>query len=195
MRRRILYCTFRGWDASRRIASMGQCEVQIQADGGRAEPIHWTSCLIPRMRGFELVWFRCGIPAVVVSFLLIDCLVDYLLHAVTRFPDANSHSRRMLRMNAPWDTMPHLSWLECDPARCVNLAARGPDSSGRACSMACGNDADCVRFFGPDGFRRDGHIDNRREAQRQTRPRRRSKLHVASHARTDACRLNGRPCD
>ena len=25
---------------------------------------------------FEMVCFRCGIPAVVVSFLLIDCLVD-----------------------------------------------------------------------------------------------------------------------
>ena len=44
-------------------------------------------------------------------------------------------------------------------------------------------------FSAADGFRRDGHIDNRREAQRQTRPRRRSKLHVAAHARTDACRL------
>ena len=33
-----------------------------------------------------------------------------------------------------------------------------------------------------DGFRRDAHIDIRREAQRQTRPRRRSKLHVAAHA-------------
>jgi hypothetical protein len=55
-----------------------------------------------------------------------------LLHAVTRFPYANSHSYLTLRTNAPWDTTPHLSWLECDPARCVNLAARGPDSSGRA---------------------------------------------------------------
>ena len=39
MRREISCRTFRAWDASRRIASMGQCEVQIQADGGRAEPI------------------------------------------------------------------------------------------------------------------------------------------------------------
>jgi hypothetical protein len=85
MRRGIVpYRAFRGWDASgRRIAPMGQCEVQIQADaGGRAEPLHWKSCLIPLAHGFELVCFRCGIPAVVVSFLLIDCLVDYLLHAV-----------------------------------------------------------------------------------------------------------------
>ncbi len=79
------------------------------------------------------------------------------LHAVTRFPDANSHSCRMLRTNAPWDTMPDpgLSWLACDsdPARCVNWAARGPDSSGRsACSMACGDDADRVRFFGRRRF-------------------------------------------
>jgi hypothetical protein len=32
--------------------------------------------LIPLMHGLELVCFRCGIPAVDVSFLLIDCLVD-----------------------------------------------------------------------------------------------------------------------
>ncbi len=31
------------------VASMGQREVQIQADGGRAEPIYWKSCLIPLM--------------------------------------------------------------------------------------------------------------------------------------------------
>ena len=49
MRREIPCRTFRGWDASQRIASMGQCEVQIQADGARAEPIHWKSCLIPLM--------------------------------------------------------------------------------------------------------------------------------------------------
>ena len=58
--------------------------------------------------------------------------------------------------------------------------------------------ADCVRFFlAADGFRRDAHLDIRREAQRQTRPRRRSKLHVAAsaHARTDACRLDGRPLE
>ena len=125
MRRGILYRTVRGWDASRRIAPMGQCEVQIQADVGRAEPIHWKSCLIPLMHGFELVWFRCGIPAVVVSFLLIDCLDDLFLHAVIRFPDVNSHSCRMSRTNAPSDTMPHDSWLGCDPARCGNGAVRG----------------------------------------------------------------------
>jgi hypothetical protein len=96
-------------------------------------------------------WFvSAAAYQLLLLFLLIDCLVDYLLHALTRFPDANSHSCRMLRTNAPSDTMPHLSWLECDPARCVNWAARGPDSSGRwACGMACGNDADCVRFFRP----------------------------------------------
>ena len=125
MRRGIPYRTVCGWDASRRIAPMGQCEVQIQADVGRAEPIHWKSCLIPLMHGFELVWFRCGIPAVVVSFLLIDCLDDLFLHAVIRFPDVNSHSCRMSRTNAPSDTMPHDSWLGCDPARCGNGAVRG----------------------------------------------------------------------
>ena len=48
-------------------------------------------------------------------------------------------------------------------------------------------------FSAADGFRRDAHIDIRREAQRQTRPRRRSKLHVAAHARTDAYKSLGRP--
>ena len=48
-----------------------------------------------------------------------------MLHSVTRFPDVNSHSCRMSRTNAPWDTMPHDSWLGCDPARCGNGAARG----------------------------------------------------------------------
>ena len=71
MRRGIPYRTFRGWDASRRIASMGQCEVQIQADGRRAEPIHWKSCLIPLMHEFELVRSRYGMPAV-VCFDLAD---------------------------------------------------------------------------------------------------------------------------
>ena len=36
MRRGIRCRTFRGWDATRRVASIGQREVQIQADGGRA---------------------------------------------------------------------------------------------------------------------------------------------------------------
>jgi hypothetical protein len=39
-------------------------------------------------------------------------------------------------------------------------------------------------FSAADGFRRDAHADVRREAQRQTRPRRRSKLQVLARART-----------
>ena len=35
-------------------------------------------------------------------------------------------------------------------------------------------------FSAADGFCRDAYIEIRREAQRQTRPRRRSKLHVAA---------------
>ncbi len=77
-----VYRTFHGWDASRRTASMGQCEVQIQADGRRAEPIHWKSpCLIgtaitgmitgPLMHGFELARFRCGMPAAVCFVLAV----------------------------------------------------------------------------------------------------------------------------
>ncbi len=35
--RRVMPCrTFRGWHATRRVASIGQRQVQIQADGGRA---------------------------------------------------------------------------------------------------------------------------------------------------------------
>jgi hypothetical protein len=96
----LLLCrTFRGWDATRRVASIGQREVQIQADGGRAA---WRA-----------------------------------------------------------ETMQ----IVCD-------------------------------FLAADGFCRDApHIDIRRESQRQTprRPRRRSKKHVAAHARTVTCRLDGRP--
>jgi hypothetical protein len=41
-------------------------------------------------------------------------------------------------------------------------------------------------FSAADGFRRDAHVDMiRREAQRERE--------VAAHARTDACRLDGRP--
>ena len=43
-------------------------------------------------------------------------------------------------------------------------------------------------FSAAADFCRDAHIDIRRESQRQTRPRRRSKLHVAAQTRTDACR-------
>jgi hypothetical protein len=39
-------------------------------------------------------------------------------------------------------------------------------------------------FSAADGFCRDAHVDIRREAQRQTRPRRRLKLHVAAQTRT-----------
>ena len=47
-------------------------------------------------------------------------------------------------------------------------------------------------FSAAEDFCRDAHIDIRRaESQRQTRPRRRSKLHVAAQTRTDACRLDG----
>ena len=37
MRREIPCRTFRGWHATKRVASIGQREVQIQADGRRAE--------------------------------------------------------------------------------------------------------------------------------------------------------------
>ena len=62
-------------DALRTCTSMGQCEVQIQADGGRAEPIHWESCLIPLMAWVRTRLFPLQDAAVVASFLLIDGLV------------------------------------------------------------------------------------------------------------------------
>ena len=91
MRRGIPCRTFRGWHATRRVASIGQREVQFQADGG---------CAAWRAETMQIV---------------------------------------------------------CD-------------------------------FSAADDFCRDAHIDIRRESQRQTRPRRRSKLHVAAQTRTDACR-------
>ena len=92
MRRGMSCRTFRGRDASRRVASTARREVRIQADGGRAEPT-------------RIAWY-------------------------------------------------------------VSAA---------------------------DGIRRDVHADMRREAQRQTRPRRRSKLQelAPGRARTDACREVG----
>jgi hypothetical protein len=86
--RRVMPCrTFRGWHATRRVAPIGQREVQFQADGGCAALLAWRA-----------------------------------------------------------ETMQ----IVCD-------------------------------FSAADGFCRDAHIDIRRESQRQTRPRRRSKLHVAGH--------------
>ena len=119
----------------------------------------------------------------------------------------SSHSRRMLRTNAPvhtpWDTMPHLSWLECDPPpgrrrRVASIWQREVQiqADGRAEWRAETMQIVCD-FSAADGFRRDGHIDNRREAHWQTRPRRRSKLHVAAHARTGrrlSLAVDGRPC-
>ena len=51
----------------------------------------------------------------------------------------------------------------------------------------------CAIFSAADGFRRDAHADIKRAAQRQTRPRRRSKLQMAVYARTDASLSLGRP--
>ncbi len=167
------------WDASRRIASMGQCEVQIQADGGRAERIHWKSCLIPRMHGFELVCFRCGIPAVVVSFLLIDCLVDKLATCCNStsgcklsFVSDVAHECAVCRTFRGWHATRRVASIgQCE----VQIQADGGCAAWRAETMQIVSD-----FSAADGFCRDAHIDIRRESQRQTRPRRRSKLHVAA---------------
>jgi hypothetical protein len=89
--------------------------------------------------------------------------------------------------------MPLLSCLGCEPARCdtghreVRIQADGGHATWRAETMQN------VRYFSAaDGFRRDVHAAIRREAQRQVRPRRRSKLQVLARARTDARRLDGR---
>ena len=115
------------------------------------------SYLIPlalgRIRLFPLRDASC------CCFALAERLIawfDELLHTVTRFPDLNSHSCRMLRTNAPCD-IPCRTFRALDASRRVTVAsigqlARGPNSSERACSMACGNDADCVRFFGRRRF-------------------------------------------
>jgi hypothetical protein len=74
----------------------------------------------------------------------------------------------MLRTNAPWDTMPHLSWLECDPPpgrrrRVASIWQREVQiqADGRAEWRAETMQIVCD-FSAADGFRRDGHIDNRR---------------------------------
>ena len=54
---------------------MGQREVQIQADGARAEPIYWKSRLIPLMAWVRTRLFPLQDATVVASFLLIDGLV------------------------------------------------------------------------------------------------------------------------
>jgi hypothetical protein len=69
----VEYHTARFVTGMRADALMGQCKFQIQADGRRAKPIHWKSCLIPLMHGYELVCFRCGIPAVVC---FVHCFAD-----------------------------------------------------------------------------------------------------------------------
>jgi hypothetical protein len=104
---------------------------------------------------------------------------------------------------------PDLSLLACDPARLsigqreVQIQADGgpvtvgvrPGGStgmaGRAETMQIVCDFSAAKILA-DGFCRDSdaHIDIRREAQRQTRPRRSSKLHVAAQTRTHACRLD-----
>jgi hypothetical protein len=111
----------------------------------------------------------------------------------------------MLRTTAPCN-IPFCTFRALDASRRVTVESMGQrevqfNSSERACNMACGNDADRVRdFSAADGFRRDAHAEIRREAQRRTRRRRslpvavRSKLQALARARTDTCRLDGRPC-
>jgi hypothetical protein len=50
------------------------------------------------------------------------CCFACLLHATVRFPDVNCHwhLRLMLCTHAPWNTIPHVSWLGCEPTHCVN---------------------------------------------------------------------------
>ncbi len=61
----------------------------------------------------------------------------------------------------------------------VQFQADGGCAARRAETMQIVRD-----FSAADDFCRDARIDIRRESQRQTRPRRRSKLHVAAQTRT-----------
>ena len=105
----------------------------------------------------------------------------------------------MLRTNAPCD-IPCRTFRALDASGCVTIPSMGqrevqmqaPDG-GRAAWRA-GMMQNVSDFSAAEGFRHDAHADIRREAQRQMRPRRRSKLQVPARARTDACRLDGRPC-
>ncbi len=162
MRRGIPCCTVRAWDSSRRVASIGQCEDQIQADGARAEPIQWKSCLIPLM-----AWVRTRLFPLICVGSRAECAVGY--HAA-RFvagmrPGAFNGAARRLELK-----------------RTVG-AQHGVRKRYEFCAI----------FSAADGFRRDAHVDIRREAQRQTRPRRRSKLQVVAQAQTDASLPLGRP--
>ena len=105
-----------------------------------------------------------------------------MLHTVTRLPDLNSHSCRILRTNARCD-IPCRTFRALDASRRGTVAsmgqlARGPNSSERACSMACRNDADCVRFCCLFGRRRF--------------PSRRARCYPARGATADAPRRTGR---
>ena len=104
----------------------------------------------------------------------------------------------MLRTNAPCDIPCRTFEASFDASQRVTVASIGQREvqiqadSGRAAWRAETMQI-LFDFSAADGFRRDAHADIRREAQRQTRPRRRSKLQVLARARTDTCRLKGRP--
>ena len=72
-----------------------------------------------------------------------------VVHATVQFPDVNCHRCLMLCTHAPWDTIPHVSWLGCEPTHCVNGAVGGPDSSGRC---ACGANPLEIVFDSADGM-------------------------------------------
>ncbi len=98
----------------------------------------------------------------------------------------------MLRTNAPCD-IPCRTFRALDASRRVAVASMGQrevqiQANGRAAWRAETMQIVCD-FSAAVGVRLDAHADIRREAQRQTRPRRRSKLRVLARARTDTCRL------
>jgi hypothetical protein len=87
----------------------------------------------------------------------------------------------MSRTNAPWGTSTFRRW---DASRDVAaMGRRGVQI------QADGGHAEPTRIacdFSAADSRRDAHADMRHEAQRQTRPRRRSKLQVLARARIGA---------
>ncbi len=89
-----------------------------------------TSASIRALRAREPAQGHFGLSAgvlFVVLFALIDCHGSISGRELSFVSDV-AHA-------APWNTIPHVSWLGCEPTHCVNGGVRGPDSSGR---WACG---------------------------------------------------------
>jgi len=113
------------------VAVLGSVQVATAATSSKVVPRVW-----PRKRHGRLPSHPSQLPRPIrIDGFCCFCLWLLLLHATVQFPDVNCHRCLMLCTHAPWDTIPHASWLGCEPTHCVNGAVRGPDPSGR---WACG---------------------------------------------------------